>query len=249
MFQRKDARSPSQMREIRIDLDINKYAEGSALITLGDTRVICTASLEDRVPPWLRGQGQGWVTAEYGMIPRATDVRTQREASKGRPSGRTQEIQRLIGRSLRAITQLTAMGERTIWVDCDVIQADGGTRTASITGGFVALALAFRRMKEKDQLFKRPLTGLVAATSVGVLEGTPCLDLRYEEDSKADVDMNIVRTSAGRYVEVQGTAEKTPFTQDEMQKMLGLANDGIDRIFEMQRKLLSSFLSSVLEEK
>ena len=249
MFQRRDARSPSQMRDLRIDVDVNKYAEGSALISLGDTRVICTASLEDRVPPWLRGQGQGWVTAEYGMIPRATDVRTQREASKGRPSGRTQEIQRLIGRSLRAITQLTAMGERTIWVDCDVIQADGGTRTASITGGFVALALAFRRMKEKDQLFKRPLTGLVAATSVGVLEGTPCLDLRYEEDSKADVDMNIVRTSAGRYVEVQGTAEKTPFTQDEMQKMLGLANDGIDRIFEMQRKLLSSFLSSVLEEK
>jgi len=249
MFQRKDARSPSQMRELRIDLDVNKYAEGSALITLGDTRVICTASLEDRVPPWLRGQGQGWVTAEYGMIPRATDVRTQREASKGRPSGRTQEIQRLIGRSLRAITQLTAMGERTIWVDCDVIQADGGTRTASITGGFVALALAFRRMKERDQLFKKPLTGLVAATSVGVLEGTPCLDLRYEEDSKADVDMNIVRTSAGRYVEVQGTAEKTPFTQEEMQKMLALANDGIDRLFEMQRKLLSSFLPAVLEEK
>jgi ribonuclease PH len=249
MFQRKDARSPNQMRELRIDLDVNKYAEGSALITLGDTRVICTASLEDRVPPWLRGQGQGWVTAEYGMIPRATDVRTQREASKGRPSGRTQEIQRLIGRSLRAITQLTAMGERTLWVDCDVIQADGGTRTASITGGFVALALAFKRMKEKDQLFKKPLTGLVAATSVGVLEGTPCLDLRYEEDSKADVDMNIVRTSAGRYVEVQGTAEKTPFTQDEMQKMLALANDGIDRLFEMQRKLLSSFLPAILEEK
>ncbi|MCI0657401.1 MAG: ribonuclease PH [Acidobacteria bacterium] len=249
MFQRKDARSPSQMRELRIDLDVNKYAEGSALITLGDTRVICTASLEDRVPPWLRGQGQGWVTAEYGMIPRATDVRTQREASKGRPSGRTQEIQRLIGRSLRAITLLTAMGERTIWVDCDVIQADGGTRTASITGGFVALALAFRRMKEKDQLFKKPLTGLVAATSVGVLDGTPCLDLRYEEDSKADVDMNIVRTSAKRYVEVQGTAEKTPFTQEEMQKMLALANDGIDRLFEMQRKLLSAFLPSILEEK
>jgi len=249
MFQRKDARSPSQMRELRIDLDINKYAEGSALITLGDTRVICTASLEDRVPPWLRGQGQGWVTAEYGMLPRATDVRTQREASKGRPSGRTQEIQRLIGRSLRSITQLTAMGERTIWVDCDVIQADGGTRTASITGGFVALALAFRRMKEKDQLFKKPLTGLVAATSVGVLDGTPCLDLRYEEDSKADVDMNIVRTSAGRYVEVQGTAEKTPFTQEEMQKMLALANDGIDRLFELQRKLLSAFLPAVLEEK
>jgi ribonuclease PH len=249
MVQRKDTRSPSQMRELRIDVDINKYAEGSVLIALGDTRVICTASVEDRVPPWLRGQGQGWVTAEYGMIPRATDVRTQREASKGRPSGRTQEIQRLIGRSLRAVTQLTSIGERTLWIDCDVIQADGGTRTASITGGFVALALAFRKMKEKDQLYKKPLTGLVAATSVGILEGTPCLDLRYEEDSTAQVDMNVVRTSAGAYVEVQGTAEKTPFTQEEMQKMLALANDGIDRLFEIQRKLLSSFLPALLEEK
>jgi len=249
MFQRKDTRAPNQMRELRIEPDVNKYAEGSALIVLGDTKVICTASIEDRVPPWLRGQGQGWVTAEYGMIPRATDQRTQREASKGRPSGRTQEIQRLIGRSLRSVTLLTAMGERTIWIDCDVIQADGGTRTASITGGFVALALAFKRMKEKDQLFKKPLTGLVAATSVGVLDGTVCLDLCYEEDSKADVDMNIVRTSAGRYVEVQGTAEKTPFSQEEMQKMLGLANDGIDRLFEAQRKLLSASLPSLLEEK
>ena len=249
MFQRKDSRAPNQMRELRIEPDVNKYAEGSALIVLGDTKVICTASIEDRVPPWLRGQGQGWVTAEYGMIPRATDQRTQREASKGRPSGRTQEIQRLIGRSLRSITQMTAMGERTVWIDCDVIQADGGTRTASITGGFVALALAFKKMKERDQLFKKPLTGLVAATSVGVLEGTPCLDLRYEEDSKADVDMNIVRTSAGRYVEVQGTAEKTPFSQEEMQKMLALANDGIDRLFETQRKLLSASLPALLEEK
>jgi ribonuclease PH len=237
------------MRELRIELDVNKYAEGSALIMLGDTRVICTASVEDRVPPWLRGQGQGWVTAEYGMIPRATDVRTQREATKGRPSGRTQEIQRLIGRSLRSVTQLTATGERTLWIDCDVIQADGGTRTAAITGGFVALALAFKKMKERDQLFKKPLLGLVAATSVGMLEGTPCLDLRYEEDSKAEVDMNIVRTSAGKYVEVQGTAEKTPFSQEEMQKMLALANEGIDRLFERQRSLLSSFLPSILEEK
>jgi ribonuclease PH len=249
MFQRKDARAPSQMRELRIELDVNKYAEGSALIMLGDTRVICTASVEDRVPPWLRGQGQGWVTAEYGMIPQATDVRTQREASKGRPSGRTQEIQRLIGRSLRSVTQLTATGERTLWIDCDVIQADGGTRTAAITGGFVALALAFKKMKERDQLFKKPLLGLVAATSVGMLEGTPCLDLRYEEDSKAEVDMNIVRTSAGKYVEVQGTAEKTPFSQEDLQKMLALANEGIDRLFERQRSLLSSFLPSILEEK
>ena len=214
MVQRKDLRAPNQMRELRIEVDVNKYAEGSALIILGDTKVICTASVEDRVPQWLRGQGQGWVTAEYGMIPRATDVRTQREASKGRPSGRTQEIQRLIGRSLRAVTQLTVMGERTVWVDCDVIQADGGTRTASITGGFVALALAFKKMKERDQLYKKPLTGLVAATSVGILEGSACLDLCYEEDSRADVDMNIVRTSAGRYVEVQGTAVKTPFSHE-----------------------------------
>jgi ribonuclease PH len=235
------------MRELRIDTDVNKYAEGSALITLGDTKVICTASVEDRVPQWLRGQGQGWVTSEYGMIPRATDVRTQREASRGRPSGRTQEIQRLIGRSLRAVTSLTAFGERTIWVDCDVIQADGGTRTASITGGFVALALAFRKMKERDQLYKKPLLALVAAISVGIVEGNACLDLRYEEDSRADVDMNIVRTSAGRYVEVQGTAEKTPYTQEEMLKMLQLANDGIDRLFEAQRKLLTAFLPALLE--
>jgi ribonuclease PH len=246
MLQRKDGRGAGQSRELRIDLDVNKYAEGSALISLGDTRVICTASQEDKVPQWLRGQGQGWITAEYGMLPRATDVRTQREASRGRPSGRTQEIQRLIGRSLRAVTQLTAIGERTIWIDCDVIQADGGTRTASITGGFVALALAFRRMRERDQLLKKPLTGLVAATSVGILEATPCLDLSYEEDSRAEVDMNIVRTSAGRYVEVQGTAEKTPFSQEEMEKMLSLANEGIDRLFERQRSLLSSFLPSLL---
>ena len=247
MHQRKDARAPGQMRELRIDTDINKYAEGSTLIALGDTKVICTASVEDRVPQWLRGQGQGWVTSEYGMIPRATDVRTQREASKGRPSGRTQEIQRLIGRSLRAVTNLAAFGERTIWVDCDVIQADGGTRTASITGGFVALALAFRKMKERDQLYKKPLSGLVAAISVGMVEGAACLDLRYDEDSRAEVDMNIVRTSAGRYVEVQGTAEKTPYTQEELMKMLALANDGIDRLFETQRKLLTAFLPALLE--
>jgi ribonuclease PH len=247
MLQRKDSRGPNQLREIRIELGVNKYAEGSALIVLGDTQVICTASQEDKVPHWLRGQGQGWVTAEYGMLPRATDVRTQREASRGRPSGRTQEIQRLIGRSLRAVTQLTTIGERTIWVDCDVIQADGGTRTASITGGFVALALALRKMRDRDQLLKKPLTGLVAATSVGLLEGTPCLDLSYEEDSRAEVDMNVVRTSAGKYVEVQGTAEKTPFSQEEMQKMLQLANDGIDRIFERQRSLLSDFLPSLLQ--
>jgi len=247
MLQRKDGRGANQLRELRIDLDVNKYAEGSALITLGDTKVLCTASQEEKVPQWLRGQGQGWVTAEYGMLPRATDVRTQREASRGRPSGRTQEIQRLIGRSLRAVTQVTAFGERTIWVDCDVLQADGGTRTASITGGFVALTLAFRRMRDRDQLLRKPLTGLVAATSVGILETTPCLDLTYEEDSRAEVDMNIVRTSAGKYVEVQGTAEKTPFSQEEMLKMLHLAGDGIDRLFERQRSLLSDFLPSILQ--
>jgi ribonuclease PH len=247
MLQRKDGRGANQLREIRIELGVNKYAEGSALIALGDTKVICTASQEDKVPQWLRGQGQGWVTAEYGMIPRATDTRTQREASRGRPSGRTQEIQRLIGRSLRSVIQLTAIGERTLWIDCDVIQADGGTRTASITGGFVALALALRRMKEKDQLLKKPLTGLVAATSVGMFEATPCLDLSYDEDSRAEVDMNVVRTSAGRYVEVQGTAEKTPFSQEEMQKMLQLANEGIERLFERQRSLLSDFLPALLQ--
>jgi len=247
MLQRKDGRGANQLREIRIDLDVSKYAEGSALITLGDTKVICTASQEDKVPHWLRGRGQGWVTAEYGMLPRATDVRTQREASRGRPSGRTQEIQRLIGRSLRAITQMTAFGERTLWIDCDVIQADGGTRTASITGGFVALALAFKKMREKDQLLLKPLTGLVAATSVGIMEGAPCLDLNYEEDSRAEVDMNIVRTSAGKFVEVQGTAEKTPFSQEEMQRMLALAVEGIERLFERQKILLSGFLPSILQ--
>ncbi len=247
MLQRKDGRGANQLREIRIDLDVSKYAEGSALITLGDTKVICTASQEDKVPHWLRGRGQGWVTAEYGMLPRATDVRTQREASRGRPSGRTQEIQRLIGRSLRAITQMTAFGERTLWIDCDVIQADGGTRTASITGGFVALALAFKKMREKDQLLLKPLTGLVAATSVGIMEGSPCLDLNYEEDSLAEVDMNVVRTSAGKFVEVQGTAEKTPFSQEEMQKMLALAVEGIERLFERQKSLLSGFLLSILQ--
>ena len=246
MLVRKDGRAANQLRDIRIDLGVNKYAEGSAMIVLGDTKVICTASREDKVPQWLRGQGHGWVTAEYGMLPRATDVRTQREASRGRPSGRTQEIQRLIGRSLRAVTQLSAIGERTIWIDCDVIQADGGTRTASVTGGFVALVLALGRMKQRDQLLHKPLAGQVAATSVGILEATPCLDLTYEEDSRADVDMNIVRTSAGKFVEIQGTAEKTPFSQEEMQKMLELANQGIERIFERQRTLLSDVLPSLL---
>ena len=244
---RADGRGPAQLRPVRFTTGYLKHADGSCLVEFGDTRVVCAVSVEEKVPPFLKGRGEGWVTAEYGMLPRATHTRSQREVSKGAPSGRTHEIQRLIGRSLRAVVSAKALGERTLWVDCDVLQADGGTRTASITGGFVALALALRRMRDRDQLLKKPLTGLVAATSVGILEGVPCLDLGYEEDCRAEVDMNIVRTSAGKYVEVQGTAEKTPFSQEEMERMLHLANEGIDRLFDRQRNLLSDFLPSLLQ--
>jgi len=207
--------------------------------------VICTASVEDRVPQWLRGQGQGWVTAEYGMIPRATDVRTQREASKGRPSGRTQEIQRLIGRSLRAVTNMTGFGERTLWVDCDVIQADGGTRTASITGAFVALTLALGRLYIDGNLVSWPVSSFVAAVSVGILGGVPTLDLNYEEDSKAGVDMNVVATDKGRFVELQGTGETATFTEEEMNAMLALAKSGIAQLIGKQREVLGTVLTRV----
>src|SRR6187431_2983523 len=204
---RHDNRLPEQLRPSRITPNYLVHAEGSVLVEAGRTKVICTASVEDRVPLFRRNSGKGWVTAEYGMLPRATSTRTQREASAGRVGGRTQEIQRLIGRSLRAVTRMEELGERTITIDCDVIQADGGTRTASITGAFVALVLALQYMREKDLLKTIPVTDYVAATSVGIVAGTPMLDLAYEEDSKADVDMNIVKTSDGRFVEIQGTAE------------------------------------------
>jgi ribonuclease PH len=234
------------MRPIEITTDVNVYAEGSALIKIGRTQVICTASLEDRVPPFLRDSNQGWITSEYGMIPRATDQRTQREATRGKASGRTQEIQRLIGRSLRAVADLKALGSRTIWIDCDVLQADGGTRTASITGAFVALVLALGKMRAKSQLAGHPLRGMVAATSAGILGGAACLDLSYAEDSQADVDMNVVRTDTGGYVEVQGTGEKAPFTPQQMQAMLDLAIHGTNLLFEHQRRVLREVLPALM---
>ena len=232
---RSDARNAEQLRPTRLTPHYLLHAEGSVLIEAGRTRVICTASVEDRVPPFLRGSGKGWITAEYGMLPRATTTRVTREASKGKVSGRTQEIQRLIGRSLRAVSQLEALGERTVWIDCDVIQADGGTRTASITGGFVALVLALQKMREASIIDSMPVQDYVAATSVGVVGGTPMLDLAYEEDSSADVDMNVVKTGDGRFIEVQGTAEREPFSEAQMQAMTTLARKGIDELMLLQR--------------
>src|SRR6478609_8174524 len=224
---RSDNRAPNQLRETPITSHYMPHAEGSVLIEAGRTRVICTASVEDRVPPFLRNTGKGWVTAEYGMLPRATNTRMQREASTGKIGGRTQEIQRLIGRSLRAVTKLPALGERTIYVDCDVIQADGGTRTASITGAFVALALALEKLKQRDVIRTIPLTDYVAATSVGIVDGEPLLDLAYEDDSRAEVDMNVVKTGKGKFIEVQGTAEGQPFNREALDTLLGLADEGI----------------------
>jgi len=245
-MQRPDGRDERQMRPVEITTNVNIYAEGSALIKIGNTHVHCTASLEEKVPPFLRDTREGWITAEYGMLPRATDQRTQREATRGRASGRTQEIQRLIGRSLRAVSNLAALGSRTLWVDCDVLQADGGTRTASITGGFVALAMAMARLRTKNQLQGAPLRGLVAATSVGLLGGVSCLDLAYAEDSQADVDMNIVRTDSGRFIEVQGTGERAPFSPVELQSMLEMAIFGTDQLFEQQRRVLKDILPALL---
>jgi ribonuclease PH len=235
---RTDGRGPAELRPTRITPGVSMHAEGSVLIEVGRTRVICTASVEDRVPPFLRNTGKGWVTAEYGMLPRATSTRTQREASAGKVGGRTQEIQRLIGRSLRSVTRLPELGERTVWIDCDVIQADGGTRTASITGGFVALALALKRLREAGQLKALPLQDHVAATSVGVVEGTALLDLAYDEDSRADVDMNIVKTGDGRFIEVQGTAEGPPFERQALDELMELGDAGIRRLVDLQREIV-----------
>jgi len=243
MTKRSDSREPSQLRDTRITPSFTMHAEGSVLIEAGRTRVICTASIEDRVPPFLRNTGKGWVTAEYGMLPRATSTRTQREASAGKVGGRTQEIQRLIGRSLRSITRLPELGERTIWIDCDVIQADGGTRTASITGGFVALALALQHMRQKGMIRTIPLSDYVAAISVGVVAGIPMLDLAYEEDSNADVDMNVVKTGDGRFIEVQGTAEGPPFERAELDSLLGLADSGIQQLIAIQKSLVGDLRS------
>jgi ribonuclease PH len=240
---RTDNRPVNVLRPTRITPYYVKHAEGSVLIEAGDTRVICTASVEDRVPPFRRNSGKGWVTAEYGMLPRSTTTRNQREASAGKVGGRTQEIQRLIGRSLRAVTRLEEMGERTIWIDCDVIQADGGTRTASITGGFVALVLALQKIREQGTIPAMPVRDYVAATSVGIVDGAPLLDLAYEEDSRAEVDMNIVQTGDGRFIEVQGTAETEPFGREALIALLDLAQDGIRQLNALQREIVGGWLS------
>jgi len=239
---RTDGRAPDMVRPTRLTADFVIHPEGSVLIEVGRTKVICTASVEDRVPPFLRGSGKGWVTAEYGMLPRATSTRTTREASSGKVGGRTQEIQRLIGRSLRSITSMAELGERTLWIDCDVIQADGGTRTAAITGGFVALVLALERLREQGALPRVPVTDYVAATSVGVVNGTPLLDLAYDEDSRAEVDMNVVKTADGRFIEVQGTAETKPFDRAALDQLLALADQGIKALVEHQRQVVGKIL-------
>src|SRR5215210_6266264 len=237
-FARTDKRLADELRPVRITPGFLPYAEGSALIEVGDTRIICSASIEERVPPFLRNRGTGWVTAEYAMLPRATLQRTSRETGRGGPSGRTHEIQRLIGRSLRAIVNTTLLGERTITLDCDVLQADGGTRTASITGAYVAFALACRRLQRANKIARSPLTGEVAAVSVGIVDGTPLLDLKYDEDSRAEVDMNVICTGDGRFIEVQGTAEGAPFTREEMDQLLALARQGIERLIQTQHAAL-----------
>ena len=237
---RPSGRSTDQLRELRITRRYTRHAEGSVLIECGDTKVICTASIDEKVPPFLKGKGQGWLTAEYGMLPRSTNSRMDREAARGKQSGRTQEIQRLIGRSLRAIIDLSKIGERTIQIDCDVIQADGGTRTASITGAYVAVADAVAYVMKKKQLTVSPLLDHVAAVSVGIYKGMPVLDLDYLEDSDCDTDMNVVMTGNGGFVEIQGTAEGAPFSGDDMQAMLKLANKGIQELITAQKLALAN---------
>jgi ribonuclease PH len=241
---RSDGRAANQLRALKITPDFVTTAEGSVLIEVGNTRVICTCSLDDGVPSFLRGSGKGWVTSEYGMLPRATDKRTPREAARGKQTGRTQEIQRLIGRSLRAVMDLEKFGERTAWIDCDVIQADGGTRTASITGSFIALALGLERLVAAGILKKLPLRDTIAATSVGIVGGELLLDLNYEEDSHAEVDMNVVMTGSGHFIEVQATAEGRPYSSEDLQRLLVLASAGIRNLTEQQQALLQMDFSA-----
>jgi len=236
---RPSGRTPEQLRDIRITRNYTRHAEGSVLIEFGDTKVICTASVENKVPPFLRGEGQGWITAEYGMLPRSTNSRMGREAARGKQGGRTVEIQRLIGRSLRAAVDLKALGEHTITIDCDVIQADGGTRTAAITGGCVALVDALNYLVAQKRLKKSPLKQMVAAVSVGVFKGKPVVDLDYPEDSVAETDMNVVMTDKGGFIEIQGTAEGAPFVQEELDSMLVLAKQGIETLFALQNEALN----------
>jgi ribonuclease PH len=240
MIFRSDNRTPDQLRPVKITADFISTAEGSALIEMGNTRVICTASIEETVPTFLRNSGKGWISGEYGMLPRATLTRSPRESAKGRQGGRTHEIQRLIGRSLRAVSDLKQLGERTIWIDCDVIQADGGTRTASITGAFVALGLALQRLIDAGTLTAAPIKDFVAAISVGIVDGEVLLDLAYEEDSRADVDMNVVMTAAGKIVELQATAEHQVFDEAQLAKMMQFARQGIQSLIAKQKALLGT---------
>lgn len=242
---RVDGRAPSELRPVTIHTNFNKHAEGSVLIEVGDTRVICTASVQEKVPPFLYRSGKGWITAEYGMLPRATTERVEREAARGKQGGRTMEIQRLIGRSLRAAVNTELMGERTIWIDCDVIQADGGTRTASITGAYVAMVTALGRLYVDGNMQSWPVVDFLAAISVGMIGGNAVLDLNYAEDSKAGVDMNVVATEKGRFVELQGTAEGASFSEEEMQAMLALAKKGIGELVAKQREALAPLLARV----
>ena len=235
---RTDGRAANALRKVNIKTDFMEYAEGSCLLEIGNTKVICTASVEDGVPPFLRGKGEGWVTAEYGMLPRSCKSRVPRESSKGKAGGRTHEIQRLIGRSMRSVVDMKALGERTIWLDCDVLQADGGTRCAGITGSFISLCLALDQMKKRGVFNKIPVREFVAAVSVGMVDSKSCLDLNYDEDSRAEVDMNVIMTGSGKFVEVQGTAEREPFTRSDMDDMIKLAKKGIDGLIEKQKAAL-----------
>ncbi|MCQ6560823.1 ribonuclease PH [Paenibacillus mendelii] len=242
---RTEGRQWNELRPVTISMNTNKYAEGSVLIEFGDTKVICTASVEERVPPFMKGQGKGWITAEYSMLPRATQSRNHRESAKGKLTGRTMEIQRLIGRALRSVVDLQALGERTITLDCDVIQADGGTRTTSITGAFIALAMAVHKLNQNHEFAKYPITDYLASVSVGVIQEKTLLDLNYEEDSKAKVDMNVVMTGAGKFVEVQGTGEESPFSRQELDSLLAAAENGIGQLIAKQREALGPIGSRI----
>lgn len=239
---RRNERKSNELRDLKITKDYIKYAEGSCLIELGDTKVITTATVEDSVPPFLKGKGVGWVTAEYGMIPRSCKTRVQREAAKGKLGGRTMEIQRLIGRSMRAVIDSKSLGERTIWIDCDVIQADGGTRCASITGSFISMILALEKIRKGGVIDRIPVSDYVAAISVGIHEGKPILDLDYDEDSTSEVDMNIIMTGSGKFIEIQGTAEREPFAKKDMDDLLVLAKKGIDELISTQKKVLKGII-------
>ena len=241
---RQDGRRQDELRKVQITKDYIKYAEGSCLMEVGETKVIATASVEDAVPSFLRGQKTGWITAEYGMIPRSCKTRVRREVSKGSPGGRTHEIQRLIGRSMRSVVDMSKLGERTIWLDCDVIQADGGTRCASITGSFIAMALALEKMRRDGLIERVPISDYVAAISVGILDSVPVLDLNYDEDSKAEVDMNVVMTGEGKFIEIQGTAEKKPFDKKQMNVLLSLAKGGVEKLIGIEKKTLKGIVRS-----